>query len=85
MKDDNSITKQKLNQYILYINDNVNELKLNHRKDVLQMIMGSEIDDDKIVEKGNGTQIKFSDIDSELIQSIYNFIYNKLEISTRLI
>jgi hypothetical protein len=85
MKDDNSITKQKLNQYILYINDNVNELKLNHRKDVLQMIMGSEIDDDKIVEKGNGTQIKFSDIDSELIQSIYNFIYNKLESSTRLI
>lgn len=85
MKDDNSITKQKLNQYILYINDNVNELKLNHRKDVLQMIMGSEIDDDKIVEKGNGTQIKFSDIDSELLQSIYNFIYNKLESSARLI
>ncbi len=85
MKSDEFITKVKLNQYILYISDNVNELKLNYRKDVLQMIIGSEIDDDKIVEKGNGTQIKFSDMSPELLQSIYNFIYNKLECPTNII
>jgi hypothetical protein len=73
------LSKQKINQYILYISDNINELKINHRKEVLQMIIGSEIEDDKIVEKGNGTQIKFVDIDMQLLQNIYNFLYNKLE------
>ncbi len=73
------ITKQELHKCILYINDNVNELKISCRKIVLQMIMGSDIEDEKIVEKGNGTQIKFSDIEASLLRSIYNYIYNNLE------
>lgn len=79
------LSKQKINQYILYINDNINELKINYRKDVLQIILGSDIDDDKIVEKGNGTQIKFSDIEPTLLQNIYNFIYTKLENTSNVI
>ncbi len=79
MKSDLPAPKHKLNQYIFYINENINDLKLNNRKDILQMIIGSEIEEDKIVEKGNGTQIKFSDISPELLQSIYNYIYNILE------
>ncbi len=75
------ISKQKINQYILYINDNINELKISHRKEILQMIIGSDIDSEKIVEKGNGTQIKFMDINAGLLQNIYNYIYNKLESS----
>lgn len=78
------ISKQNINRFILYINDNINELKLNHRKEVLQMIIGADIDDDKIVEKGNGTQIKFSDINVDLLKNIYNFVYNKLELNDRM-
>lgn len=73
------ISKEKINQYILYIHDSINELKINHRKDVLQIILGSDIQDSKISEKGNGTQIKFSDIPPPLLQIIYNFIHSKIE------
>lgn len=72
-------------KYISFIHNNINELKLNYRKEILQMILYSNIDDEKIVEKGNGTQIKFSDIDSILLKNIYNFIYMKLELSSDII
>jgi hypothetical protein len=71
-----------LNKYILYINDNINELKIDFRREILQMIIYSSIEDEKIVEKGSGTQLKFADIEYNLLVSIYNFIYNKLTIST---
>ncbi len=79
------ISKQKINQYILYIYDNINELKVNHRKEVLQIILGADIDPEKVVEKGNGTQIKFADMDAVLLQKIYNYIYNKLETGEKFI
>ena len=69
-------------KYINYINDNINELKINFRKEVLQMIKYSDILDDKIVEKGNGSQVKYSDIDNNLLKSIYNFIQNKRNMKT---
>ena len=72
-------------KYISYINDNINELKLSFRKEILQIILYSNIDDDKIVEKGSGTQIKFSDIDPILLKNIYNYIYKKIELSTDII
>lgn len=67
------------NKLIMYIYDHVNDLKLNHRKEVLQMIMYN-VDHDKIVEKGNGTQIKFSDMNDNILKNIYNYIYNKSEL-----
>ncbi len=76
------LPKQRINKYILYISDNVNELKINHRKELLQIIIGADIDSNRIVEKGNGTQIRFADMDSQLIYTIYNYIYNKLENDT---
>jgi hypothetical protein len=66
-------------KYINYINDNINELNPKFRKEVLQMLIYSNIDDDKIVAKGSGTQIKFADIDQSVLISIYNFIYKKIE------
>jgi len=72
-------------KYINYINDNINELKLSFRKEILQIILYSNIDDDKVVEKGSGTQIKFSDIDPILLKNIYNFIFKKIELSTDII
>ncbi len=78
---DSILSKQTLNKYIIYINDNINELKLNHRKEVLQIIIGSDIEDEKIVEKGNGTQVRYVDIDGLLLKKIYNYMFNKLELS----
>lgn len=73
------LTENDKNKYILYICDNINELKLNNRREILQMIMYANIDSDKIIEKGNGTQIKFADISDILLKNIYNYIYNKFE------
>lgn len=68
-------------KYIIYINENINELRFNFRKEILQIILYSNIEDDKIIEKGSGTQIKFSSIDSTLLKNIYNYIYNKMQSS----
>jgi hypothetical protein len=62
-----------------YIVEHIMELKINERKDLLQMIIGGMEDMNKIVEKGNGTQIKFADMSPELIKSIYNYVHNKVE------
>jgi hypothetical protein len=72
-------------KYINYINDNVNELKLSFRKEILQIILYSNIEEEKVVEKGSGTQIKFSDIDPILLKNVYNFIYKKIELSSDII
>lgn len=72
-------------KYIIYIANKINELRLCHRKEVLQMILYSNIDQSKIKEKGNGTQIKFSELSPDLIKNIYNFVYNKVENSTDII
>lgn len=79
------MTTNEIDKYIVYINDNINELRLNFRIEVLQMILYSNIDDEKIVEKGSGCSIKFADLDQSLIKNIYNFIYKKIELSTDLI
>ena len=67
------------NKFIVYVNDKINELKLSNRKEILQMIMYSQISSSKIIEKGGGTQIKMSDINDSLLKNIYNYIYNKFE------
>jgi len=67
------------NKYVYYVNDHVGKIKTNYRKELLQIILCSNIDENKIIEKGNGTQIKFSDINNDLLQKIYNYIYNKVE------
>lgn len=73
------------NIYISYIHNHINDLKSSFRREVLQIILYSNIDDVKIEEKGSGTQVKFIDLDSNLIKSIYNFIYQKIELSTNII
>lgn len=73
------ISKVDIKKFIVFINDNIQELKLNHRKEILQILLCSNIDQKLILEKGNGTQIKFADIDPSLLKIIYNNIYNKIE------
>jgi hypothetical protein len=61
-----------------YICNNVDELNFQNRKDVLQVIYNSS-SQNKITEKGNGSQIKMNDLPIMLIRTIYDFINLKLE------
>lgn len=78
------ISQDEKNKMIIYVNDNIQELKLNHRKEILQILLCSNIDQKKILEKGSGTQIKFVDIEPSLLKVIYNNIYMKIEKSADL-
>jgi hypothetical protein len=64
---------------IRFICENINELRRNFRKEILQIMLGSQITESKIYEKGGGTQIKIADIPKELINTIYNYIEKKME------
>lgn len=72
-------------KYITYIHDNIDDLRPIFKKEILQIILYSNIDEDKIVEKGNGTQIKFLDLDPALIKNIYNYIYKKIQLSFNIV
>ncbi len=66
-------------KYVTYIDANINNLKQSHKIEILQMIMYSDIDDEKIFEKGNGTGVHFTYLNDALLENIYNFIYTKIE------
>ncbi len=80
-----TISKQQVRKYINYIDSNINVLKINHRCEVLQMIIGSDLSSEKIIEKNNGTQIKYADLEPQLLYKIYKYIYNKLESNVSII
>ena len=65
-------------EHIKYIIDSVYELSINERKDILQILLDSNINNAFIQSKGDGTQIKFKHIPPPVILSIYNNIKNKL-------
>jgi hypothetical protein len=60
-----------------FICDTINDLTVQFRKDILQMIYNSQYRN-KLKEKGNGTQIKLSDLPPQLIDKIYTFMIQKL-------
>lgn len=64
---------------IMYIKQSIGDLSPDELKNILQIIMNSGIDENKIQEKGNGTQIKYKDIPKETIVAISNYIKNKLD------
>jgi len=62
---------------IRYILDNTNELMLQDRVHILQLIFNSPFRN-KLKEKGNGTQIRLSDLSDELLEKIHEFIFKKI-------
>lgn len=70
--------KDEIVNMITYIKQKVGDLNVNERKDILQMLINSGIEDSRIHSKGRGTQIKFMDIPTDMIVSIYNFIQVKI-------
>jgi hypothetical protein len=71
-------------KYINYISDTINDLPFLAKVEILQMII-YDIEDEKIIEKGNGTQIKFADINQETLLKIYNNIFKKSESNSKLL
>ena len=61
----------------LFIFDNINELPLEGRREILQIIYNSQFRS-KITEKGSGVQIKISDLNQVIFDKIYKTIYNKI-------
>jgi hypothetical protein len=63
---------------IKYIFDNVNHLELEYRRHILQMIYSSKFKS-AIKEKGNGCQIRLSDLDEDIVNEIHEFVTKKIE------
>ena len=61
-----------------FICDNINDLNIQHRKEILQMIYDSPCKK-LLKEKGNGTQIKISLMTDNLKNKIYDFIVAHLD------
>jgi hypothetical protein len=73
---------QKLNiserdNLIVYIDEHIDELTFNDKRDILSMLKMNIIDSKKFKHKGTGTQIAYKDIPNDLVIWIYNKIYNK--------
>lgn len=71
-------TKTSLEEMKKYISKHVTDLNISERKDILQMIINSSIDQQHIQEKGDGTQIEYVHISKNTLIAIYNFIQNKI-------
>lgn len=64
---------------INYICNNINVIKQQYRKEMLEkIILVSDIDHNKIYEKGGGIQIRIEDIPRELITPISTYIKRKI-------
>ena len=61
-----------------FIFDNINDLLIDDRKDILQIIYNSQ-HRSSLNEKGNGVQIKLSDLSQPIIEKIYTTIIKKLQ------
>lgn len=70
-----------MSKQISFITDNINELLVQNRREILQMIYNSP-SRSKLKEKGGGTQIKISELSDELINKILDFIKIKISEQT---
>jgi hypothetical protein len=66
-----------MNSKIVFIIDNINEVMVQDRREILQLIYNSP-SRSKLKEKGGGTQIKLDDLSDLLVDKIYNLILDKL-------
>lgn len=66
-----------LNNKVVFIIDNINELMIQDRRTILQIIYNSPVRS-KLKEKGGGTQIKIQDLTDNIIEKIYTILTEKL-------
>lgn len=66
-----------INEKKSYIFDNSNELSIENRKELLQIIYNSKFRN-TIIEKGGGVQIKLDELIQPIIDKLYVYIVDKL-------
>jgi hypothetical protein len=64
---------------LIYVCDNINELSFDDKLEMLKIIMRSDIDPDKVQEKGNGTQITTKNLSDKTVSSLYSFVNQKID------
>jgi intracellular sulfur oxidation DsrE/DsrF family protein len=62
---------------LTFITDNINELLIKDRREILQIIYNSPARS-KLKEKGGGTQIKLNDLSDQQVENIYVYVMEKL-------
>ena len=80
--EDETIDKEELLDMISYIRQKVGDLNVSERKEILQTLINSGVENSKIHSKGRGTQIKFVDIPIESIINIHEYIKSKINEKT---
>jgi hypothetical protein len=63
---------------ICYIDDHIDEMSFNDKRDILSMLKMNIADNKKFKHKGTGTQIAYKDVSNDLIIWIYNKIHSKM-------
>ncbi len=71
------ISLDERNELIEYINEHIDELPYKSKKNVLNIIINN-VPDDKLKEKGTGTQIQYDDIPNDLLIILYNHILSNI-------
>lgn len=66
-----------INKKRLYLYYNINDIDVEAKKELLQIIYNSN-SKNKIIEKGNGVQIKFDDIDDSTIITLHSILQKKI-------
>jgi hypothetical protein len=63
---------------IEYINQHVTILSKADKQNILQIILNN-VSDDKIISKGDGSQVKFADLDDSCVKSLADYIKAKTD------
>jgi hypothetical protein len=66
-----------INNQVTFITDNINELMIHDRRNILQILYNSNVRN-KLKEKGGGTQIKIDELSDHIIIKLYDLICTKL-------
>lgn len=70
------LTLDERNEYIIYIDEHMDEMPFNTKRDILTLLLNNIDDEVKIKHKGDGSLIRFDYISNDAIIWIYNRMYN---------
>lgn len=75
---DQKISLEEREKLICYIDEHVDEMSFNDKRDILSVLKMNISDTNKFKHKGTGTQVAYKDVSNDLIIWIYNKIYNRI-------
>lgn len=64
------------NVYIIYIEEHIDEMPFNTKRDILTLLLNCIDDEKKIKHKGDGSLLQFDYVSNDSIIWIYNKIYS---------